>query len=420
MRLPLALALTLVAACSDSGEILSPGHRATGPPPTARTTLAFDDAPLVGDLFLDLPDDSSGWEYEVDLDGDDRPEHEGSLDRPIAFAYRFDVPGVHRIAVRFFGSDTIVVRELPLVVNDTSPLQILNSTSLPEGPHYEGLAIDPSAESLFIGGWADGSLRHVDAGTLEVVRRIQYVRRLLAGLSVAPSGRFLFSAVQDLGGGTGRLEIPGLLPLELRSNPYRHTYYTVALDDERALSSGIDGGLVVAHLPGGKLLATLEEHDRGGYPAVSPDGTRVAVAGSPTGLFLASLPDLKLLAEYDLPQSSTATPAAFGPTGERIYLLSPGQLLVVEAATGEILRDMVVSRGCPCTPNPVTTSADGRFVIFGTGEGALFVDTRLDLPLHRLPIDEVAGISVVASPVENAVFVLEPWGSLRKVRIPSD
>jgi hypothetical protein len=160
---------------------------------------------------------------------------------------------------------------------------------------------------------------------------------------------------------------------------------------------------------------------------VSSDGTRIAVVslptvGEPWKLHIARLPDLSLVALVDLPAHSRAgmAPTAFDPTGTKLYLMIEGRLLVVDVERGTILREMVVSDGCGfCAANPVTVSRDGQFVIFETGEGALFVDTGVDLPLHRLTsLNPGRGSSVAASPTEDVVYVLESTGILRRVRIP--
>lgn len=65
-----------------------------------------------------------------------------------------------------------------------------------------------------------------------------------------------------------------------------------------------------------------------------------------------------------------------------------------------------------CVANPVATSRDGRWVVFAVETESYFVDTTLDLPVHRIGY---FGSGVAASPNEDSFFFIRPDGVVTKI-----
>jgi hypothetical protein len=392
-----------------------------------RATLAFGDSPLVGELRILPSAGATDWHYSVDLNRDGRVDEAGFLLLGVSIAYEFRKPGLHPIIVELERGDERHRFERVVVVNDPTAVRTLAQASLAQGyTSFGGIAVDRSGRNIFIAGG--------DNGSLFVLNPVDLTTRWSLPLPYdenhGPEGVALEAerVLVDVGDSIVAVQLTDRAIQESIVDAHWGPFL-IRRPDGRVYVAGFAGVGLVDPAAGKTLRARDVEFD-GGPVALSPDGRALAfVQGyAPAVLFILD-PDQLSAGRMIVFEQNLSAPAAisFDEDGHHVYALFAGadwRLLVLEVSTGKILKDLVVARGGSPSfgVNPVTLSSDGRFVVFSTPRGALFVDTRLDLPRFRTVkgnLERAVGCcNVAASPTSNDFFFTDPEaGSVSKVRL---
>lgn len=409
----------LGAACSADSPLESDPVPA-GPPPVVSVSSGFDDAPVEGFVRLQPAAGVGSWQYYVDLDEDGAWNHQGTLDRDLSFAYRFESPGVHAVRVRLEGAADTVDAEHAVVVNDPGGITVTATgfVGRPDlGGGFEGITTSPDGTDVFVGAFDDGVLYRIDLATLEVRESIA-LGHGVEGLSVSPSGEFLFVA-HKRPIAAFRVELPDMKPASPSEGPPTDNFFAHALDDQRSLFGG-EAPLVVYDVSLERIVARAlgpdgQELPFSGHFAVAPDGATVvtAVVGGGGVLHVLGLPDLRSRGTWLLPQGTWIHAVAFAPDGKRLFVAGGGRLYVLDARTGTIEKEFGVSI-VGGVASPVARSRDGRFLAFEDVNGVLIVETERAIPLYRIP----GHSSVATDPSVGAGFVLlDIAGGLRRITI---
>lgn len=389
-----------------------------GPAPTVSLSLGFDDAPVEGFLRLQPSSGVGSWKYYVDLDEDGAWNHQGTLDRDLSYAYRFESPGVHAIRVRLEGVADTVDAEHAVVVNDPSGITVTAVDFVGRPDHsggFEGITTSPDGADVFVGAFDDGVLYRIDRATLEVQDSIA-LGHGVEGLSVSPSGAFLFVA-HKRPIAAFRLDLSDMRPASPSEGPPTDNFFAHALDDQRALFGG-EAQLVIYDASLEQIVARAlrpdgQELANSGHFAVSPDGATVVTA-DPWGagvLHVLTLPDLRSHAEWSLPERTWIHAVAYDSDGGRLFVAGSDRLYVLDTRTGTIEKEFGVSI-VGGVANPVARSRDGRFLAFQAMNGVLVVETERGIPLYRLP----GRSSVATDPsVATGFVLLDIAGGLRTI-----
>jgi hypothetical protein len=408
----------------------------------ATVSLAFGDAPVEGLLYL-LPGlDGIGTLYTVDLDEDGAPDHSGVLERALGFSYRFEAPGPHRIEVNFSGPGGTQTIERWVVVNDLSVVQLLARTKVDpdaeEGTSFEGIAVDPGGEHVYVANYRGGSLSQLVASDLSEIARLDSIPYSIEGLSITPSGDLLVAAYKY--GHVSVVAVPSMAVLHHHERSVG-SFFVHALDDRLALFSG-RSQLTLFDTQTGQIIDVANRMDGNPLYAwhfdVSPDGTTAAVAGrhfDPRNtVSLVELLSLRTVKEIEIPVVDHVVNVANDPHEARLYILgnelepsedggnylSAGHFVVVDMDTGAVLRDLPLGPsycGVYCVANPVARSRSGRYVAMEWNGGSFIIDTSIDLPISRVGVYGYSGygFSVAASPLEDVFFFLGANGDVFKV-----
>lgn len=420
------LVLSLSCADSNPGGIVDPDTTPRGPAPAVEASVQFGGAPVEGAVYLVPGEATAGWAYAIDLDEDGEVDQEGILEAEwVGFDYRFEAPGTHAVRVDLSGPDGVETVSVPVVVDRPTAVRVVAENrvelDLEGGASFEGMVATQDGSTLYVGDFSAGWIVALDGATLEPTTRVRLWHGV-EGLSISPSGEYLFAAFKDWG--AARLELPDLVPDVTREEYRWDGFYAAALDDRMVLTGGGVDGLTIHDVVAGEVVRRTEEIE--GHFDLDRDGDR-AVAADPgagsSGLTFVRLPELAVTRSLQLPAGMRPTRVVFGPGDERIFLITLGgrdpvpvgwSLVVLDAASGEIERIVSLDDGgcfALCVASPVARSRDGRYVAFETDPGVLIVDTGTGLPLARGPWGSVA-----ASPVEAATFwVLAQNGVVRKI-----
>jgi hypothetical protein len=287
---------------------------------------------------------------------------------------------------------------------------------------YEGIAVDATGGSVYVGSFARGTLVRLDAGDLQVLGSTTLPEGL-EGLSVAPGNETLVGTHRD--GGISVVAIPAM------TSSFRADagggFFVRSIGENRALTSG---GQPLALVDTEAGISLAEFFPPGGltmwHMAVSPDGSRFAVLRNEDAAreLLFFSPELEDLGGFDLSTYASVIAVAYHPSGSKLYVttrdLGGGvHFLVIDVATASVLARFLGPNNCNllCVANPVATSREGRWIVFAEQNGAHFVDTATDEPVVRAQ-NAFFGSGVAASPTENAFFFLRSDGLVTKVSYP--
>jgi len=409
----------LTLGCAAPGGPGTEPPMASGPSPAVTVSLGFGDSPVEGFVYLRPQAETNGWRYSVDIDEDGATDHEGILQGEIGFAYRFTTRGVHRIRFSLAGPQSNEMVDVPVVVNDPDAVQVLVQRAIAGDPDaiFEGITTNRAGTMLFVGDFWNSEIHPLDPADLHALAPpLPLGISGAEGLSVTPSDSILL-----VGHKRHRLSVVAIPDMEIRRNVRMEgEFFIHALDDATALSPGLTG-LDLVDIDTGQTIRRLAL-PRAWHLAVSPVSPVAAVLNraNPAAVHLASLPDLQEMGHIDLPDVLDAENVAFDPAGDRLYVMGQDQqgsrFLLLDVASRSVLLSLPLGPGACwifCVANPVAVSRSGRFVAMEHGNGTYFIDTELDLPRFR----SSAGLSVAASPTEEAFYVLRPEGLVSKVAI---
>lgn len=422
--------LAVVGACGQ-GDGPTDRVEPSGPPPGIAVSLGFGGPPLEGFLYLHPTATTEDWGYSIDLNEDDQADHEGIVGRDIGFAYRFESPGVHRIRVDLTGPDGPQTIDAPVVVNDPNAVHILAQRQIVLGGpfldfSFEGITTDRNGTAVYVADFWQNEIFRLDPSDLQDLGpSLKRPRdRGFEALSVPPSDTLLFVMHKDFG-----MTVIAIPSMEFRRNiPVEGDFFAHAIDDTLALTTGWGHFSLIDTRSGSHIRAL--PIPAAWHFSVSPNGSMAAVlnVARPAAVHLVGLLDLQEIDRIDFPNLFSVSTVAFDPAGDRLYVMgSDGQdahFLLVEVASRTVLLTLPLGPGrCGyCVANPVATLPSGRFVAMEWGGGTYFIDTELDLPRFHTGIRVgnnffAAGLSVAASPVEEAFYLLRPDGFIQKVRI---
>jgi DNA-binding beta-propeller fold protein YncE len=401
-----------------------------GPPPSISVSLAFGDAPVEGFAYLRPRSDTRNWRYSVDVDEDGSIDHQGVLEGDIGFAYRFTSPGVHYVHARLEGPEGFREDSAAVVVNDLEAVRVLNQRVLVDPNSdvrsiFEGITMDHAGRFLYVGDFENSEIHRVDPTTLQSLARLPPLVPSEApfgrveGLAVAPSDSLLVVAHKYYA-----LSVVAVPSMGVRRTlRMEGEFFVHALDDTLAISTG--GGLVLVDTRSGATLRRASI-SRAWHFAVSTERGLIAVAayGEMPSLHIVSMPTFEVIARIELPSVDQADVVAFDPYEDKVYVMGrragESHFILVDLPSRAVILDMPLGPGsCGyCAANPVATASNRRFVGMEQGGGVYFIDTSFDLPRYYIGLrSQHTGMSVTASPIEDAFYLLRSDGLLLKVRI---
>lgn len=394
--------------------------------PTISVSREVGEPPLEGSLHLTPDARSLTWRYEVDLDEDGTPDQAGDLLRATSLAYRFETPGIHHLTISLSAPGDAFTVDFPMVVIDSN-LRVVNQHRLHDLTSeihrtFEGIAIDHAGRSLFVGDFYNSQIYQIDPESLQPLAGPIQLPRLaggVEGLSVTPSDSLLVVAHKHHG-----LSVVAIPSMEVRRAMYAGAEYFIhAVDDTLAIGAGAYGLVLIDTRSGAEVRRI--PYSRGWHFAVSSEKDLIAViVPTPPTLHLVSMTSFQEVGQIPLPMTN-AEVVAFDPHENKAYLGWGGQgesvFVVVDLDLEAVMLRLPLGAGtCGifCVANPVATSRDGHWVAMEQGGGVYFIDTTLDRPRYFTGFKTgLSGMSVAASPVEDAFYLLRSDGLLMKVRI---
>lgn len=429
--LAILLPFLVLSSCSSPTQT----EPSATPPPgiaTVRPSLAFGDPPLEGFLEVTPSPGETDWRFEADLDEDGRPDESGALGHGVLLSYSFEEPGVHLMRIAFERGDVQQAVDAPVVVNDLTATDIVSTVSFPDGL-LGGVALDEDRNALYVADSRVPAIRILDPSTPLSSKSVIELPPLregipIQGVELSADRRTLFV---DHGDTLIAIRLGDEPLVEHMSIGTAATRHLKVSPDGTLFLSGFDG-LVRVDPAGDSTFLPLEG---AGQLALSPDQGSLAVLQWPVGdplprVRLFDVPDLASRWSTTLPVPQFPRAVVFGPAGQRLYVLAgfaEFHLLVLDSVTGKVLSELVLARGIDSerfqfgVSSPAERSTNGRFVVFGTGLGAFFIDTRTDLPAFRTEMGEPGQspgcCDVVASSRGDEFFFSSPSGAVSKIAV---
>lgn len=383
------------------------------------TTLDFADAPLTGEVRAVPMVEAADLRYAVDLDGDGRPEAAGPLLDGVRVGYRYETPGVHHVRVRFERGAEVESWRQAVVVNRPDALEVLREARV--GP-AAAIVATTDEERVYVSVPGEGRVDAVRGFGLQRVWELELdFGEEGGGLALSPDERILYV---DVGDSIVAIETVPTPRVTGTVGAAERGAGLATLPDGTILTGGKDGLARVDPATG----AVLSRYDGPAGPfAASADGRRVAFV-TPRGsirstVHLLGAEDLTALwsatLEVGFPHEATAAPS---PDGSKVYALiraDDRRFVVLNGRDGAVERTLVVGSSDRATHGPrflrsAAASPDGRWVAMVDDRHVWLVDTRIDLPLHRM---DGSCCLVAASGERDVLFVIERSGELRKVEV---
>jgi hypothetical protein len=419
------LALLVATACSSGPDHIVEVSPPEGPPPLVEPTVSGGLGPVRGSLVFRPQPGTIGWRFEVDVTGDNRPDHEGILERPIAFHYRFDSPGVHVVTANLTGPQGALPREWPIVVSDPSLLRTTRAIQLPIEPDADitGIAATGTSEWIFVSDHRNGLLYRIDATDMHYFGTLE-LERSLSGLSVTPSDTLLFAIHQS-----DDISVISVPRWERMSYAWAGTggHHILAIDDTFAYVTGEFPILGRVNVYTGERVSQIYVNRELFHFDVSPAGDLVAVtfSGFPDPAVVLARPVSLAFVDsiaYPLEEGLFPTHVAFDGEG-RLYVSASRSLgrwephlQTIDPARGEIVQDLILEPGLGlsfCHGNPTARTRSGRYVAFAC-RGATIIDTRIGLPVSML--DEPI-VAVAPHPSEEKFYFARADGVVEEVEV---
>lgn len=417
--------LLVVAGCSSGPDPIIEVSSPEGPPPLVEPTVSGGVAPVMGSLVFRPQAGTIGWRFEVDVTGDGRPDHDGILDRPIAFHYRFDSPGVHVVTTDLMGPDGVESRAWPVVVSDPSRLRTTRSIQLPIEPDADitGIAATRTSEWIFVSDHHNGLLYRIDATGMNYFGKLE-LERSLSGLSVTPSDTLLFAIHQ-----TDDISVISVPRWRRVSYEWAGTggHHILAIDDTFAYVTGEFPILGRVNVYTGERVSQIVVNRELFHFDVSPGGEWVAVtfSGLPDPAVVLARPVSLAFVDsiaYPLDESIRPYHLAFDGKG-RLYVSTinfagrlESHLQTIDPARGEIVQDLILEPGLGlsfCHGNPTARTRSGRYIAFACS-GATVIDTSIGLPIAML--DEPI-VAVAAHPSDEKFYFARADGVVEEVEV---
>lgn len=294
---------------------------------------------------------------------------------------------------------------------------------------FEGITMDRSGRFLYVGDFENSQIYQVDPTTLQIVSGPLPLpvppppSGRAEGLSVTPSDSLLVVAHKYV-----RLSVVAIPSMTVRRGiPMEGEFFIHTLDDTLAVSTGIGSGLLLVDIRSGRTVRRASIPGAWHFAVSSEKGLIALIArdGVPA-LHLMSLSTFAELARIDMPSLASANVVAFDPQEDKVYVMGRGHdqeshFLLIDLSSQTIARDVALGpEPCSsyCVANPAATVPSGRFVAMEQSGGVHIIDTVLDQPRYYVGIPIIhTGMSVTASPNEDAFYLLRSDGLLTKIQI---
>jgi hypothetical protein len=401
------------------------------------TTLDFGDPPFSGRLGITPLDDTPDFHYAVDLDGDGWTDEMGPLGLGVTLAFLFETPGPHQMGIAVYDGAKWLRSDKIVVVNDPGAIQVFDPEIFEELPGaFSGIVFDDARDIIYVA--TDGVERRDvlalrSAGlkvlwrfSLEATAADPFVGDATA-LALSADGGTLYVDTGDSIEAVSVTGEPGSLGVVGSGDA--GTLLSAA--DDGILYSGGSNGIARIDVATGRVLARRDAQ-LGGSFSLSPDGDRVAFLESTHFCRLALLDatDLRSLwtVENLHPAPSDCAFVAYSPRDNVLYVLALAlregwHLIVVDGATGAVLRRMQLTQEDPGSRSPGVSSGsvateDGRYVAFSTEVGAFFIDARTHLPAYAFlgGVDDLANgcCNITSAPTG---FYTTGWNFVRRLSL---
>jgi hypothetical protein len=401
------------------------------------TTLDFGDPTLSGHLGITPLEDGRDFHFAVDLDGDGWADEMGPLVLGVTLAYRFEAPGAHEIGIALHDGERWLRSDRIVVVNDRAAIQVFDPVVFEDlAGDFSGIAFDDARDIIYLAtnGVERRDVLALRAAGLRVLWRFSldasssdpYVGDATA-LALSPDGGTLYV---DTGDSIEALSVTGE-PSPLGVVGPGYTGGSLVLADDGILYSG--GSRGISRIDAAtELVLARRDAQLGGSFSLSPDGERIAFLESThfCRLVLLDATDLRSLwtVEDLQPAPSECALVAYSPRGDVLYVLGLAlregwNLIVVDGATGAVLRRMRLTQDDPGSRSPLVSSAsatteDGRYVAFSTEVGAFFIDATTNLPAYAFlgGTDQLANGCCNIAPAPSG-FYTTGWNFVRRLSL---
>ena len=197
--------------------------------------------------------------------------------------------------------------------------------------------------------------------SLEPLKTTEAHKRNIYALAVAPDGKTVYTTGAD--GTIKAWSVPeGKLQMTWKADKRRVEALALSADGSRLLSAGYDSTLRLWQLPEGKQVQTAKIKGKYEFHMDFDPEIPFALVASGSDLHLRSLPDLKVTTTFSSKQRpADVTLAAEGSLA--VAVESDQALRAWDTASGALRFE---SKAAPGRPQTVTSSADGKYVAWGT------------------------------------------------------